>query len=218
MVFVKELWKVAIVSSATSTLVLLGGYLVLAQTGSWSEPTASPPGNNALAPLNAGPTGQSKSGGLVLNTGGAPNGLIVNSGATSLGGQLSMNNNKITNLTAPTDTADAVNLGYLQSYVSAQTSGAASGLKIVRSSYINQYPVDCGEGWIVIACGASVGFSGDLDSRLRAASKALYRNEALNAFGITENGLLIGNRQCTTTGIPGFGGAADAIVALCAKQ
>jgi hypothetical protein len=123
MVSVKELWKVAIISSTTSALVLLGGYLVLAQTGTWSEPTATPPGNNALAPLNAGPAGQSKSGGLILNTGGAPNGLIVNSGATSLGGQLNMNSSKIVNLATPADTADAVNLGYLQSYVAAQSGG-----------------------------------------------------------------------------------------------
>jgi hypothetical protein len=133
MVSVKELWKVAIISSTTSALVLLGGYLVLAQTGTWSEPTATPPGNNALAPLNAGPAGQSKSGGLILNTGGAPNGLIVNSGATSLGGQLNMNNNKVTNLLTATNDPDAVNFGQLKSYVAAQGVGSGGGLPTMSS-------------------------------------------------------------------------------------
>jgi len=122
----KDLIKVSIFSSVISLLVLSGIYFAVAQTGTWSDPTAAPPGDNALAPLNAGPTGQSKSGGLILNTGGAPNGLIVNSGATSLGGQLSMNNNKITNLQTATADPDAVNFGQLKSYVAAQSGGGIS--------------------------------------------------------------------------------------------
>jgi hypothetical protein len=44
----------------------------------WTGPVASPPNNNATAPLNVSSAGQVKSGGLELNTGGATNGLIVN--------------------------------------------------------------------------------------------------------------------------------------------
>jgi len=56
----------------------LFGYLVLA----WVEPTQAPPGctpgtPGCDVPLNTGPTGQSKKGGLILNTGGAATGLIV---------------------------------------------------------------------------------------------------------------------------------------------
>ena len=77
---IKDSLKVIIVS----VVVLLSVYLVLAQ-GGWAEPTLAPPGGNAAAPLNTGSTGQSKSGGLILNTGGAINGLIVSSGKVGIG-------------------------------------------------------------------------------------------------------------------------------------
>jgi len=51
----------------------------------WSEPTQSPPGGNVPTPLNTGSTGQSKAGGLILNTGGAANGLIVANGRVGIG-------------------------------------------------------------------------------------------------------------------------------------
>ena len=51
----------------------------------WTEPTQTPPEGNVLAPLNVGPTGQSKAGGLILNTGGAVNGLIVDKGSVGIG-------------------------------------------------------------------------------------------------------------------------------------
>ncbi len=53
----------------------------------WSEPTAVPPAGNVLPPLNVGPTGQSKEGGLILNTGGADIGLIVDKGIIGIGTQ-----------------------------------------------------------------------------------------------------------------------------------
>lgn len=59
----------------------LVGYLVLA----WTEPTTTPPGGNVPAPLNVGNVGQSKVGGLILNTGGAPIGLIVDKGNVGIG-------------------------------------------------------------------------------------------------------------------------------------
>ncbi len=51
----------------------------------WQEPSQVPPGGNVPTPLNVGPTGQSKSGGLILNTGGAVNGLIIDKGNLCLG-------------------------------------------------------------------------------------------------------------------------------------
>lgn len=51
----------------------------------WTAPTAVPPGSNVAAPLNVGSTGQSKAGGLILNTGGATTGLIVDSGNVGIG-------------------------------------------------------------------------------------------------------------------------------------
>jgi len=56
-------------------------YLVLA----WTEPTTSPPDGNVPAPLNVGNTGQSKSGGLIVNTGGAATGLVVDKGNVGIG-------------------------------------------------------------------------------------------------------------------------------------
>ncbi len=52
---------------------------------SFTEPTSTPPLENVSAPLNTGSTGQSKAGGLILNTGGATNGLIVQSGRVGIG-------------------------------------------------------------------------------------------------------------------------------------
>jgi hypothetical protein len=51
----------------------------------WAPPGASPPASNVAAPLNVGPTGQSKEGGLILNTGGATYGLIIDQGKVGIG-------------------------------------------------------------------------------------------------------------------------------------
>ena len=237
MTLLKDSLKITIISF----LVSLGSYFVFAQTtGTWAEPTALPPGNNAPAPLNAGPAGQSKSGGLILNTGGAPNGLIVNSGATSLGGQLNMNNSKIVNLQTPTAGSDAVNLGYLQNYLSAQGGvinafnsritgvaaptdgtdaanrdyvdakvalagggGGASGLKIVKSCVdCGNTFVDCGPGWIAIACGIQKGGGGEGSTGDEGQTGRLY-----NGYGF------VGGQICQ---IPAAGNSG--VMALCAKQ
>jgi|GEM_PF-2494201 hypothetical protein len=61
--------------------ISLVNYLVLA----WTEPSQAPPGGNVNAPINVGNTGQSKAGGLVLNTGGAAIGLIIDKGNVGIG-------------------------------------------------------------------------------------------------------------------------------------
>ena len=61
--------------------VFMANGLILA----WSPPGASPTGGNVDAPLNVGSTGQSKSGGLILNTGGASIGLVVDEGNVGIG-------------------------------------------------------------------------------------------------------------------------------------
>jgi hypothetical protein len=62
-------------------MIFVFNYLVLA----WTEPSASPPNNNVAAPLNVGNTGQSKSGGVIINTGGAATGLVVDKGNVGIG-------------------------------------------------------------------------------------------------------------------------------------
>jgi len=63
--------------------IILG--LGLGIVKAWTEPASSPPEGNLAAPINVGSTGQSKSGGLLLNSGGATNGLIVQYGNVGIG-------------------------------------------------------------------------------------------------------------------------------------
>jgi hypothetical protein len=51
----------------------------------WTDPTESPPNGNLPAPINVGRLGQTKTGGLILNTGGAKYGLIVATGSVGIG-------------------------------------------------------------------------------------------------------------------------------------
>ncbi|MDP3990765.1 MAG: hypothetical protein Q8P63_00445 [Candidatus Nealsonbacteria bacterium] len=65
--------------------ILVISFLAAFYVVAWQEPTQAPPGGNALPPLNAGNIGQSKEGGLILNTGGAGIGLIVDGGSVGIG-------------------------------------------------------------------------------------------------------------------------------------
>lgn len=51
----------------------------------WTEPTVAPPGGNVGAPLNTSNLSQLKIGGLILNVGGAPTGLLVHKGNVGIG-------------------------------------------------------------------------------------------------------------------------------------
>ncbi len=51
----------------------------------WTEPTVSPPDANTASPLNVSSIYQTKSGALIVNTGGATNGFVVANGRTGLG-------------------------------------------------------------------------------------------------------------------------------------
>lgn len=75
-----------IVSITFGILIII--FLTVFYVVAWQEPTQAPPGGNVSAPLNVGPTGQSKTGGLILNTGGAPTGLIVATGTVQIGGAM----------------------------------------------------------------------------------------------------------------------------------
>lgn len=117
-------------------LVVLGlfaaFFVVFAQT--WSGPTQAPPGANVAAPLNVSASAQSKEAGLLLNTGGAANGLLVSSGKVGIGtlnpgemlevaGNVKLGGDRVftlTNLTQPQASSDAVP----RDYVDAQVGGA----------------------------------------------------------------------------------------------
>ena len=70
------------VALVAGTLLLSIGVQTFAQ---FTPPTTSPPNADAYAPLNTGPNAQSKVGGLLLNTGSAVNGLIVQNGNVGIG-------------------------------------------------------------------------------------------------------------------------------------
>lgn len=65
--------------------ILIISFLAAFYVVAWQEPSQAPPGGNVPTPLNIGNVGQSKVGGLILNTGGAPNGLIIDKGNLCLG-------------------------------------------------------------------------------------------------------------------------------------
>ncbi|MFH1780668.1 MAG: hypothetical protein ABH841_01555 [Candidatus Nealsonbacteria bacterium] len=65
--------------------VLVISFLATFYVVAWTEPSQAPPAGNVAAPLNSGNVGQSKEGGLILNTGGAVNGLIIDKGNLCIG-------------------------------------------------------------------------------------------------------------------------------------
>lgn len=71
----------SIILSFTLGGLLLGSHLVFGFT----EPGQLPAGGNVLPPLDTSAFGQAKAGGLILNTGGASTGLIVDKGSVGIG-------------------------------------------------------------------------------------------------------------------------------------
>ncbi len=71
------------IALVTGTLLFSLGIQTYAQT--WSAPTVSPPNSNAYTPLTIGPAAQIKAGGLLLSTGNAVNGLLVQNGNVGIG-------------------------------------------------------------------------------------------------------------------------------------
>ena len=67
------------------TIAILGAFLFALQLFAFTEPSSSPPLGNVPAPLNVSSSGQSKAGGLILNTGGAEIGLIIDKGKVCIG-------------------------------------------------------------------------------------------------------------------------------------
>ena len=71
----------------SQTAFLVAGVLLATgiQAFAFTQPSASPPSGGLYAPLSAGAIAQAKAGGLILNTGGAANGLIVQYGNVGIG-------------------------------------------------------------------------------------------------------------------------------------
>ena len=73
--------KITALTFGILATVFLAAFYVIA----WQEPTEAPPGGNVATPLNVSITGQAKEGGLILNTGGAENALIIDKGKICIG-------------------------------------------------------------------------------------------------------------------------------------
>ena len=71
----------------STQLILIGATFVALFHLVWgfTEPTQTPPLNNVAPPLDTSTTGQIKAGGLLLNSSGAPNGLIIQLGNVGIG-------------------------------------------------------------------------------------------------------------------------------------
>ena len=80
-----KLKKLSYWTSIAALGIILG--ISLQFVKAWSEPTAVPPAGNVGAPINTSATGQTKLGGLILNSSATPaaNGLIVRNGDVLIG-------------------------------------------------------------------------------------------------------------------------------------
>lgn len=66
-------------------ILLVALFFVNMAVLAWQEPVQPPPQGNVSTPLNVGNVGQSKIGGLILNTGGAQVGLLIQQGNVGIG-------------------------------------------------------------------------------------------------------------------------------------
>jgi len=121
----------------------------------WVEPTVAPPGGNLKAPLNVSGVGQVKEGGLMLNTGGAATGLIVDKGNVGIGttspneklvvnGKQDMMMNNIINVADPVKGKDAVNKDYVDAHSGGGGNCNYTQCKAVCAENNN---AKCPSGW-----------------------------------------------------------------------
>ncbi|MFH1759280.1 MAG: hypothetical protein ABH822_01815 [Patescibacteria group bacterium] len=69
--------KIIISLLVVTAVILTGVFTASVVVKAFSEPTASPPGNNVPAPINVGPTAQTKSGDLTVNNLTADGGITL---------------------------------------------------------------------------------------------------------------------------------------------
>ena len=82
---VKNILRSRIFYIQTISISLMALCLVVGLSYAWTTPTSAPPAGNASAPLNTSGYPQAKEGGLIINTGGASTGLIVQKGNVGIG-------------------------------------------------------------------------------------------------------------------------------------
>ena len=82
---VKNILRSRIFYIQTISISLMALCLVVGLSYAWSTPPSAPPAGNVPAPLNTSIYPQVKEGGLIINTGGASTGLIVQKGNVGIG-------------------------------------------------------------------------------------------------------------------------------------
>ena len=111
--------------------ILLAGYAVFAYT----PPTQAPPLGNVPAPLNTGPSDQTKTGGLLSVFGLWVNQSLGVTGGASFGGILNLLGNKIINVGLPTSAGDVATKGFVDSQTSnlqKRITGSCPAGQIIR--------------------------------------------------------------------------------------
>lgn len=176
----------------------------------WTEPTQSPPGCPAGqpgcdAPINVGPTGQVKIGGLALNTGadgipssdGATNGLLVYDGNVGIGTTSPMTDLHINDL----------------------TSGADVGLRITGDASGNSQFIQIGttKGFAITVDGDGTRFSINYDDPLGSIVRGIMLIDASGLVEINGNlklDLVAGGSGVCVTG----GGSSDVTFSDCVSS
>ena len=113
------------IKSIIFALVLVIGVSYVSAYTTWLPPTAAPVGNNPDAPIYVGSSGQSKIGGLTLNTGGATNGLIVENGKVGIG------------TTTPQHALDISSSGSETTLGLLNTSGSPGAMRLITAGGVN---------------------------------------------------------------------------------
>src|SRR4051812_21526966 len=92
---------------------------------SFTEPASAPPTGNASAPLDTSSNSNTKVGGLLLNTGGATNGLIVQFGNVGIGATSPLTGLHLKSLFTP---------GYMQLTVQSTVADDRSGISLLNAA------------------------------------------------------------------------------------
>ncbi len=101
----------------------------------FTEPSGSPTNYNAPAPLDTSANANAKVGGLILNTGGAANGLIVQSGNVGIG-------TASPQPTSPANSSSSGNLTANDVYLASTRQWLSTDVENVVTRFIES---DCGE-------------------------------------------------------------------------
>ena len=136
---------------AVATVIIFVGVIFsqLQIAFGWTNPTQNPPGGSGL-----------------LTALGTNLGVNATNPSTTLtvGGEISVSNNKIRNLTAPTNSDDAVNLGYLNNVLAAGGPGSGGGSLVVYGKSVGGAVVGgdltCPSGWNPVMTGYGPHFLG----------------------------------------------------------